>query len=145
MSTPRVNRPYKKTGRKAKEPTRNLEQIEALAMFGLTDDEIAVVLGVCRKTLFKWRKQDARLEEALQKGKSKADLSVVKSLYERATGGGDTTAAIFWLKNRQPDRWRDRRDFEHTGELKVTGPLQIEIVHTKNDAKPAKAEKPQVK
>ncbi|MFR3548166.1 transposase [Blautia sp.] len=31
----------------------------------------------------------------------------------------DTTAQIFWLKNRRPDKWRDKRDVEHSGGLNV--------------------------
>ncbi len=27
----------------------------------------------------------------------------------------DVTAQIFWLKNRRPDRWRDKQDIEHSG------------------------------
>ena len=29
----------------------------------------------------------------------------------------DTTAQIFWLKNRRPDRWRDKQDIEHSGQI----------------------------
>lgn len=29
----------------------------------------------------------------------------------------DTTAQIFWLKNRQPDKWRDKQDVEHSGQI----------------------------
>ena len=32
---------------------------------------------------------------------------------------GDTTAQIFWLKNRRPDKWRDKRDLEHSGGINV--------------------------
>jgi len=48
---------------------------------------------------------------------------VIKTLYARATGGQDTTACIFWLKNRQPERWRDRRELE--GNLNVTARLSM--------------------
>lgn len=30
----------------------------------------------------------------------------------------DTTAQIFWLKNRKPDKWRDKQDVQISGELK---------------------------
>ena len=29
----------------------------------------------------------------------------------------DTTAQIFWLKNRKPDEWRDKKDVEHSGSV----------------------------
>ena len=35
----------------------------------------------------------------------------------------DTTAQIFWLKNRRPDRWRDKQQIEHSGTLEVENPL----------------------
>lgn len=34
----------------------------------------------------------------------------------------DTTAQIFWLKNRRPDKWRDKQDMELSGEVKTTNP-----------------------
>lgn len=120
--------PGKRTppGPKPMSVPKNLEQIEILAGFGLTDEEIAAVLGVCRKTLFKWRRQNKLLEEALRRGKAKADLVVVKSLYENAQRG-DTVAQIFWLKNRQPGRWRDR----HEQVLEGDSPIKILVIPAK--------------
>jgi hypothetical protein len=36
----------------------------------------------------------------------------VRSLFKRAVEDGDTTAHIFWLKNRMPAEWRDRKETE---------------------------------
>lgn len=36
----------------------------------------------------------------------------------------DTTAIIFWLKNRQPQKWRDKQQVEMSGELKHTNPFE---------------------
>ncbi|MBV4438600.1 transposase [Clostridium tyrobutyricum] len=36
----------------------------------------------------------------------------------------DTTAQIFWLKNRKPEQWRDKRDIEHTGNVTVNNPYK---------------------
>lgn len=36
----------------------------------------------------------------------------------------DTTAQIFWLKNRRPDKWRDKQDIEHTGNMTVNNPMK---------------------
>lgn len=33
---------------------------------------------------------------------------------------GDTTAQIFWLKNRKPDQWRDKQHIAHEGQIGVT-------------------------
>lgn len=124
----------RKAGRPLKKLPLNIEQIEILAGFGLTDEEIARTLGVCRDTIATRKKRDLKLREALQSGKAKADMNVIKGLYTRATQGNDTTAAIFWLKNRQPDRWRDRREMGLTGpEAGDPVELKIEVVHTKQD------------
>ncbi len=37
----------------------------------------------------------------------------------------DTAACIFWLKNRQPDKWKDKQDLEHSGEVLWTPTLKI--------------------
>ena len=81
--------------------------------------------------------------QALKVSKDQADDRVERSLYERATGyerdeidirvvngeivktpirkfyPPDTTAAIFWLKNRKPAQWRDKQDIEHTGKVSI--------------------------
>ncbi|HGS8753001.1 TPA: helix-turn-helix domain-containing protein, partial [Enterococcus faecalis] len=33
------------------------------------------------------------------------------------------TAAIFWLKNRKPDEWRDRKETQISGEMSVSNPF----------------------
>ncbi len=95
----------------------NLEQVEIIASLGLTDEEIAVILGISPRTLNYWKKNPA-FKNALKRGKLKADFQITKSLYEKAKAG-DTTAIIFWLKNRRPDLWRDRQQVEHSGEVGI--------------------------
>ena len=36
---------------------------------------------------------------------------------------GDTTAQIFWLKNRRPEQWRDKRDVSVEGEISTTSSM----------------------
>ncbi|GAV13246.1 transposase [Paenibacillus sp. NAIST15-1] len=36
----------------------------------------------------------------------------------------DVTAQIFWLKNRRPDKWRDKQEIGHSGNVEVNNPLQ---------------------
>lgn len=105
-----------------------------LALLGLTDVEMAQVLEVSERTFNTWKKKHVEFSTALKKAKEIADARVAQSLFERATGYShphqeimlhqktgdpvvvdtvkhyppDTTAAIFWLKNRQPDKWRDK-------------------------------------
>jgi len=95
-----------KRGRPSKYEKINLKQVESLASLGLTDEEIALVLGISRSTLSYYKKKPEFLD-TLKKGKTKADVQIVRSLYEKAKSG-DTTSMIFWLKNRQSDKWKDR-------------------------------------
>jgi len=46
---------------------------------------------------------------------NKYELVVTKLVKKRQAP--DTTAQIFWLKNRRPDKWRDKQDVEHTGDM----------------------------
>lgn len=41
----------------------------------------------------------------------------------------DSTAQIFWLKNRQPEKWRDRKHTEHSGNVKVSHENWIDKLH----------------
>ena len=99
---------------------------------GATDQELADYFGVDVRTLYRWKNTQAEFRQALRAAKEAADDRVERSLYERALGyerdevdikvvqGGivqtpvrkfyppDTTAAIFWLKNRKPAEWRDK-------------------------------------
>ena len=43
------------------------------------------------------------------------DYEVENALLAKALGG-DVTAMIFWLKNRRPDKWRDKPERVETGE-----------------------------
>lgn len=120
------------------------EKLKELYLDGKTDTEIAEIFGICTKTLQNWRKKNPEFILSLNENwKDAADHRVERSLYERACGythpetkaqwvqdeqGGrweyadyqrhyppDPTSMIFWLKNRQPARWRDKTDVEHSG------------------------------
>lgn len=107
---------------------------------GATDREVADYLNVAESTIYKWKLEHPEFSEALKINKDACDGRVEKSLYRRAMGYShdavkisvnaqgmetitpftehyppDTTAAIFWLKNRKPNEWRDKTDHEHTG------------------------------
>lgn len=114
-------------------------QAEKLCALGATDVELADFFGVERTTIWRWSTSNADFCNALKAGKSAADERVAQSLYHRAIGytfdavkifqfqgtvveapyrehvPPDTTAAIFWLKNRRPEEWRDKREHEHSG------------------------------
>lgn len=121
-----------KVGRPTKFTPEILAQAEKLAKLGLTDVEMADVFGVTERTFNTWKSAHPEFLQSLKRGKALADANVAESLYHRALGyshpavkimtaGGaieqvpytehyppDTAAAIFWLKNRQPKKWRDK-------------------------------------
>jgi len=80
---------------------------------GLTDEQIANNIGVSRETLNQWKHKYADISDTLKKGKEVVDYAVENALLNRALGG-DTTAQIFWLKNRRPDKWRDKPSANNT-------------------------------
>jgi len=122
---------------------------EALAASGKTVDQIADKIGVHRDTIFDWQNKHPEFSDALKKGKEGPDDKVERSLFERATGytfdsekivtislgqgmgsevervaieehcPPDVTAQIFWLKNRRPDRWREKQETELSGALNL--------------------------
>lgn len=115
--------------------------IEAWARDGLTVDQISENLGIASGTLYEYQKQYPELIEALKNGREVIDAMVENALLKAALGynyteeelnkiTGDpielrkvahpnTTALIFWLKNRKPKEWRDKQELEHSGEAGV--------------------------
>lgn len=116
-----------------------LLRIQGWARDGLIDKQIAHNMGVAYSTLRAWRDKFPELAEALQKGKEVVDREVENALFKRALGywvtetktvtlpdgdmrveeihkhvAPDTTAQIFWLKNRKPDQWREKNDLTLT-------------------------------
>ena len=69
----------------------------------------ARILSIPRSTLRRAIEADAGLMERVEDARAQAD-EVVITLYTKATVDKDTTAMIFWLKNRRPAEWRDRRE-----------------------------------
>lgn len=127
-----------------------------MCLLGFTDRELAGFFGVSEQTLNTWKHAHPEFLESLKAGKNAADSEVVSKLYERALGCShkavkifntelgvveheyvehhppDTTAAIFWLKNRNPEKWRDKQLLEHTG--KDGAPIRIEDMAAMSDA-----------
>lgn len=102
--------------------TVNPAKAESVAAMGGTNEQIAASLGVGKRTLDAIRKRQPEVDAAIQNGKDKADLQVVAALYKKALAG-DTTACIFWLKNRRPAEWKDRHD------MSVDIPRKYEITY----------------
>lgn len=83
--------------------------LEGWARDGLTDKQIAKNIGIAESTLNEWKKKYSEFSKSLKKGKEVIDFEVENALLKNALKG-DTTAQIFWLKNRKAMQWRDSRD-----------------------------------
>ena len=125
-------------GRPTKYKEEFAKQAEKICLLGATDEFLADYFDVEVSTLNNWKKAHPEFLESLKKGKSDADLKVAESLFGRAVGyshleekvfnnqgeilthntvkhyAPDPTAAIFWLKNRQPKQWRDKQEVSNT-------------------------------
>lgn len=140
----------KEPTRRAKEwlEKENLLKIEAWARDGLTDQQIAHNMGVAYSTFRKWRDDYKAISAVLKRGKEVVDIEVENKLYKNAMGfhyeevktyieevngvpkerkeifkryaQPNTTAQIFWLKNRKPNEWRDRQQIEHSGNIDIS-------------------------
>lgn len=103
---------------------------------GATDKKLAEAFGISEVTLNAWKKKYPEFLKSLKEGKEKADERVIAALYMKATGypdmrvkskdgkeeiihykPPDTTACIFWLKNRKPEDWRDVQHTVHKGKI----------------------------
>lgn len=89
----------------------NLLLLEGWARDGLTDEQIAKNIGITVSTFYEWKKKYSDISESLKKGKEVVDYQVENALLSSALEG-NTTAQIFWLKNRRPDKWRDKQKEE---------------------------------
>lgn len=123
------------TGRPSSYKPEFAKQATKIAELGATDQELADFFDVDVRTIYRWKHDHIDFCHALKLGKDVADTRVERSLYQKAIGyeqdevkifmpGGadkpvyapyrakiapDTTAAIFWLKNRRSQEWRDAR------------------------------------
>lgn len=89
----------------------NLLLLEGWARDGLTDEQIAKNIGIGERTLYEWKEKYPQISQSLKKGKEVVDYQVENALLSSALEG-NTTAQIFWLKNRRPDKWRDKQKEE---------------------------------
>jgi hypothetical protein len=104
---------------------------------GMTDNEVANMLGISLATPYRWKLDYPAFARVFKLGKAAADDRVERSLYSRAIGYDyiaekpamtrhgqktmryrqhippDIAAAVWYLKNRRPDRWRDSFRHEH--------------------------------
>lgn len=127
-------------------------QVHRLALLGATDREVAEFFGVTERTVNTWKAKHPSFGAALREGKAAADARVAESLYRAAVGGGivrqtrietdpeglekrivteselpaDVKAMVWWLKNRQPDKWKDRVEVAGDVSVNITDPAVLE-------------------
>ena len=97
-------------GRPSKYKTHVLprfDEIEDWCRNGATDKEVAERLGIAMSSFSEYKKEFSEFSEVLKKTKEYVDGQVENALLKNALGG-NITAQIFWLKNRRPNKWRDK-------------------------------------
>lgn len=107
-----------KTTYKDWEADEKILLLQGWARNGLTNEQIASNMDIVVSTLWEWRKKSSKIANALKIGKDEADIQVENALYKAALEG-NTTAMIFWLKNRRSKDWRDKIQQEITTESAV--------------------------
>jgi hypothetical protein len=109
-----------------------LDHVKAIAMRGLTDDEMAAMMGISPDLLASWKAYYPMFAKSIDDGRTIADANVVRALYDNAVGydyetdevvrtrrgaeiitvkkrfPGETTAQKYWLNNRQSHHWGDK-------------------------------------
>lgn len=107
-------------------PEVHIPIVAFYAQEGLTVEQIVDRLGINKTTLYAWCNKYPELSNALKTTREQADSRVVESLYQKALKG-DTIAMIFWLKNRQSAKWRDKQEIEQSGMVKVEHSGKVEL------------------
>ena len=124
-------------------------RVEEYASKGLTNHDISKNLGISQETFYQYVNNYPEFSESLKRGKAITDQIVESALYKNAIGyefeevvtvikigidgqptpseikktkkhiQGDTTAQIFWLKNRLSENWRDKKGIDHSGVINI--------------------------
>ena len=145
---PNVYRPKQATQKSVRYKKEFVEQAAFLAKVGCTDAEVAEFFKVSTRTIHRWKNAHKEFQQALEIGKAEADQRVKDALYSRAVGyyktvqkafvrqsdgevifaeyqehvSPDVTACIFWLKNREPHNWRERKEITGAD----GGPIEVD-------------------
>ena len=145
-----------KKGRPTRYSKALLPRAAKYARYGMTNEEIAEALGVTTSTFGKWLHDHPEFSDTVKKGRENKDGSVERTLLERALGYDyidvvkefdsegnvirtkemhkhqppEVVAQIFWLKNRKPAEWRDKKDIAVEGQI-IFRPERIEKIANK--------------
>ena len=91
------------------ETVEKLQLLEEWSTQGLYIKEIAAKMGICVSTVYDWMNKNPEIAAAIKKGRDKSIDMVENALFKSAING-NVTAMIFYLKNRAPERYKDRVD-----------------------------------
>lgn len=120
-----------------------LKAIVSWAEKGLSVSQIAANMGIARSTLCAWVNAYPDISDAIKKARRKPDEAVENALYRRACGyeavdevyapnergklvltrrtirhvPSDPASMFFWLKNRMPDKWREKQEVHTEGAI----------------------------
>lgn len=150
-------------GRPTKYKDEYAKQAYKLCLLGATDKDLAMFFEVVEDTINEWKNVHDEFSVSIKKGKVLADAVIAKALFHRAKGYShpdvdirvidkeivetevikhyppDTTAAIFWLKNRQPQSWRDKQEIDHTSGGNEFKRFTLNVKPDTTEAGPAQA------
>jgi len=131
------------------------------AVYGSTTDELAEFFRVAARTITSWMHEYPAFRDAVTQGAVSANMTVMQRLYRQALGftymgekvfydgrrgkivrttvreyvQPSETAQIFWLKNRMPDKWRDKHELSGPDGKRLAGDLyQLFNVQVSPDA-----------
>lgn len=119
------------------------------SVYGSTAAELAEFFHVEPATIYLWIKTRSDFRQAVENGATSANMMVMQRLYRQAIGftymgekvfydgrrgkvirttikeyvQPSETAQIFWLKNRMPDKWRDKHELSGPDGKKLAGDL----------------------
>lgn len=103
-----------------------LTLVEGWARDGLTNEQIAHNLGISTALLYKYQKEHIEFLETLKKGKEVIDYQVENALLKNALKG-NVTAQIYWLNNRKPKQWKNKRDKDESNNEEISKVEQVLI------------------
>lgn len=134
------------------------EEIKDWVRNGATDKYLWEKLGISERSFYQYKNEFSQFSQVLKETKDYVDAQVESSLLKRALGYSynevtkefsdgevkvtkivtkqvvpDTTAQIFWLKNRRPEQWRDKPPEKATDEPNENEGVSINIKDCSKD------------